>query len=208
MHWTIIKLVSCSLTVWNMKLISPKKVWRKCGHFKSSYSMFRRNHCRRKSYSKRLRFRNNRLPYKRIKFTCDQKIRLHLELAEKAVEVNLSDNLRDMFVFDQNTFIGKGTFSGSDVFSLSRRIHYLYIYSSVSTFVHIGDTEAPLLAVIPFQKPSLATDWKRRTLSTVYVVVITDHISQIGIGICDGAGQLILFTRDAVTTLVLHFRQV
>ena len=42
----------------------------------------------------------------------------------------------------------------------------------------------------------------------MYVSDIADRISQIDTGICDGTGQLIPFTRDAVTTLVLHFRQV
>ena len=74
---------------------------------------------------------------------------------EKEVEAMLFDNLRDMFVFDQNVLSGKVAFFDSDAFSLSRRIHYLCIYSTANDYVHIGDTEAPLLAVIPFEGLSL-----------------------------------------------------
>ena len=83
-----------------------------------------------------------------------------MEIVEDDVEVTLSDNLRDIFAFDQNTFIGKGNYSGSGVFLLSRRIHYIYIYSSISGYVHVGDTQAPLLPVIPFQATN-SSDNKR-----------------------------------------------
>ena len=42
----------------------------------------------------------------------------------------------------------------------------------------------------------------------MYVSVHTDHISQIDIGIYDGAGQRIPFIHDAISTLNLQFRQV
>ena len=42
----------------------------------------------------------------------------------------------------------------------------------------------------------------------MYVPVTALRISQIDTGIYDGAGQLIPFNRDVVTTLVLHFWQV
>ena len=85
-----------------------------------------------------------------------------MDLIEKDLEVTLSDNLRDMFAFDQNTLSGNGTFSVSDVFSSSRRMHYLYIYSSISGYARIGDTEAPALVMISFQCLSLTT------MSTVF----------------------------------------
>ena len=94
---------------------------------------------------------NEQLNDKHIKFTSDKKNRLHLEPTENDVEVTLSNNLHDMSALHENMLSGEGAISGSDVFSLPRRIHYLYIYSSVTAYVHIDDTEAPLLAVNPFQ---------------------------------------------------------
>ena len=82
-------------------------------------------------------------------------------------------------------------------------------FTRVSAYVHIGDTEAPLLAVIPFQATKLCNRLKEKNLRhPMYVPVIADCISQIDIGIYDGTGQLIPSTRDVVATLVIHFRQL
>jgi len=154
-------------------------------------------------------FLNRKINDIRIEFSCDKKNYVQLKIMESGVKVTLSDILRDIFAFDQNTFTGKGIFSASDVFSLSRRIDYLYIYSSISDYVHIGDTKAPLLAVTPLQVDNTCSKMKDRYFKhPMYVPVITDHISQIDIGIYDGAGQPIPFIHDAVTTLNLHFRQI
>ena len=84
---------------------------------------------------------------KRIKFSCEKKSYVHFKIMEPDITVTLSDILRDVLAFDQSTFIWICDFS--DVFSLSRRIDYLYIYSSISDYVHISDTKAPLFAVTP-----------------------------------------------------------
>ena len=98
---------------------------------------------------------------------------------------------------------------GNGAFSLARRIHYLYVYSNVSDYVRIGDTQAPLLAVIPFN-PDVCVNLLQETTfkSPMYVPVIQNPISQIDIAIYDGAGELVPFVADAVTSLRLHFRRL
>ena len=127
----------------------------------------------------------------------------------KDTGITFSNTLRDIFAFDKNSYSGKGTYRASDTFSLTRRIHYLYIYSNVSDYVRIGNTQAPLLAVIPFTAESCQDLLVEKSFKTpMYVPVIKEHISQIDIYIYDGAGELVPFSTDAVSSLRLHFRQV
>ena len=134
---------------------------------------------------------------------------LEMEIKNDDVSVTFSDTLRDIFAFDQNTFKGKGTFKASDTLSLSRRIRYLYIYSNLSDYIRIGDTQAPLLAVIPFNQEKCVNLLQEKVFKLpMYVSVIRNPISQIDIAIYDGAGELVPFATDAVTSIRLHFQQV
>lgn len=144
-----------------------------------------------------------------IKFSLDKNNILQLKIDDDKTSVTFSKTLQDIFAFDHNTYTGKGLFAASGSFSLARRIHFLYVYSSVSAYVRIGDTEAPLLAVIPFN-PEVCVDLLlEKTFKTpMYVPVIQNPISQIDIAIYDGAGEMVPFTSDAVTSLRLHFRQL
>ena len=73
--------------------------------------------------------------------------------------------------------------------------------------IRIGDTEAPLLAVIPFNPKKCNILTEKTFKSLMYVNVKSDYLSQIDIGIYDGNGKLIPFRKDVVTTLKLHFRK-
>ena len=142
-----------------------------------------------------------------ITFSLMKDNKLQMKIDAKATTVTFSDTLRDIFAFDQNSYTGKGTFVASDKLSLSRRIHYLYVYSNVNDYVRIGDTEAPLLAVIPFNPECLSLLQEKTFKMPMYVPVIQNPISQIDIGIYDGAGQLVPFATDSVTSIRLHFRK-
>lgn len=144
-----------------------------------------------------------------ITFSLEKKKILKLTLTDSTTSITFSDTLRDIFAFDQNRYDKAGSYLASDIFSLTRRIHYLYIYSNVSAYVRIGNTEAPLLAVIPFESDTRRSLLREKKFKNpMYVSVIAEHISQIDIAIYDGAGELVPFTSDAVTSLRLHFRQV
>ena len=144
-----------------------------------------------------------------ITFSLSDNNILQMKIDSNTSAITFSDTLRDIFAFDQNSYSGKGTFSASDVLSLSRRIHYLYVYSNVNDYVRIGDTEAPLLAVIPFNPEKCVDLLQEKTFKLpMYVPVIQNPISQIDIGIYDGAGQLVPFVSNAVTSIRLHFRKV
>ena len=144
-----------------------------------------------------------------ITFTLIDNNTLRMKMDSDTATITFSDSLRDILAFDQNTYSGKGIFFASDTLSLSRRIQYLYVYCNVNDYVRIGNTETPLLAVIPFNPKKCINLLQEKTFNLpMYVPVIQNPISQIDIAIYDGAGQLIPFVSDAVTSIRLHFRKV
>ena len=151
---------------------------------------------------------NKKLNDARIVFSCDKANYVHLKITDKNLSIHFDDALRDIFALDRNHYSGKGTFSASDEFSLARRIKFLYVYSNVGDMVRVGDTEAPLLAMLPFNFSSGCILKEKSFKSPMYLPMFRNHISQIDIAIYDGAGKLIPFVHDSVTTLRLHFRQV
>ena len=155
-----------------------------------------------------IRLVNAKVNDNRITFACDKKKFISLYISSEKLTVNFDDNLRDIFAFDKNRYSGSNTYTASGVFSLWRRIHYLYIYSNLTDYIRVGNTESPLLAIVPMSHTDNCTLLKEKIFKTpMYIKVCRDHISQIDIAIYDGAGQLVPFVSDAVTTLHLHFRQ-
>ena len=162
-----------------------------------------------KRQSDALPFLNELINDTHIKFSLNKSNIIQVSIKDENLAIYFSNTLRDIFAFDQNKYAGKGIFRASDIFSLTRRINYLYVYSSIGNFVRIGNTEAPLLAIIPFNADARRNLLVEKTFKMpIYVPVIQEHISQINIEIHDGAGELIPFASDAVTSICLHFRQL
>ena len=155
-------------------------------------------------------FLNKNINDSRIIFSCDAKNILTLKISDDKLTVMLDENLQDIFALSKSSYKGSGSFTANAPFSLTRNIQYLFIYSNVGEYIHVGDTEAPLLAIIPFNVNDESCNiLKEKIFNTpMYVHVSRDRISQIDIGIYDGAGQLVPFINDSVTTLRLHFRQL
>ena len=112
---------------------------------------------------------------KSISFSCDEANYLHHRITDKNVSVTFSDTLHDIFAFDRHTYSGVRNYAASYVFPLTRLIHYLYIYSSISDYVHFGNTEALLLAVIPLAKEKCNLLKEKAFKTPAYVPVIYDH---------------------------------
>lgn len=144
-----------------------------------------------------------------FEFTCDRHNYLTLRIRHKEAGIHFSDTLRDIFAFDKNEYKAVGKIRASDVISLTRRIHYLYIYTNISDYVRVGNTEAPLLAVIPFETGNSCNNLVEKNFAVpMYVRVTRDYISQIDIYIYDGSGKRVPFVDQAVTSLRLHYRRL
>ena len=133
---------------------------------------------------------------------------LKLKIKQENVKVSFSNTLRDSLAFDSDKYGGKGIYHATGKFSLSRRIKYLYIYSSLGKYVRIGDTEAPLLAIIPFDSDNCKLLKERTFAEPMYIALRSQRISQIDVLICDGAGEVIPFAAESLSSLRIHFRQV
>ena len=145
----------------------------------------------------------------KARFSVDGKTYLQMKLEGAETKITFSDTLRDIFAFDDNTYVGGDTHKATGIFSLTRRIHYLYVYSSITDYVRIGNTEAPLLAVIPFSVSSNCDILKEESYKNpMYIPMRHSTVSQIDIEIYDDAGELVPFVAEAVTSLRLHYRQI
>ena len=144
---------------------------------------------------------------KRISLRCNEDKKIEMQITTEDLQVTFDNDLRDILGFDKNSYVGKGTYSSSDLMSLTRRIQYLYVYSDVCDMVRVGDTKAPLLTVVPFNAKECRLLTEKRFPLPMYVPVKKTYISDILIGIYDDAGKIVPFHRDAITTLRLHFRK-
>ena len=150
---------------------------------------------------------NKYIPY--VKFSLKQRNYLQLNIDNKNVSITFTDALRDILGFDQNTYTGVGTFLASASLSLTRCIHYLYVYSNITEYVRIGNTEAPLLTVIPFSVSDSCDILKEQSYKNpMYIPLRHSTMSQIDVSIHDDAGDIVPFISGAVTSIRLHYRQV
>ena len=149
---------------------------------------------------------NKIIDYKEINFEAEENV-AHLTINSNDLRIEFSKDVQDILAFNQSKYQGTCNIRGSDVISLTRCINYFYIYSNISEYIRVGDTEAPLLAHFPFNPKSCRTITERVFKQPSYVKVKGNQITQIDIGIYDDAGKLIPFHRDALTSIRLHFRR-
>lgn len=156
--------------------------------------------------AKAINFVNEKIDNNIVSFSCTPSKQVVLNLKES--KIVFDDNLRDIFGFDKNEYIGPCTVISSRTFSLKRCIQFLYIYSNISEHIRIGNTESPLLVVIPFTNINCHSTLEEKSFRPpMYIPVSKNRLSQIDIALYDGAGQRIPFVADGITTLKLHFRQ-
>lgn len=150
---------------------------------------------------------NEKVNDQRITFHINQDNKMELRLMDDNLKVTFSNDLRDILGFDHNVYEKSDTYLASDEISMNRHINYFYIYSNIGENIRIGNTEAPLLAVIPFNSKPCRFVTEKAFKVPMYVSVVSKHISQIDIAIYDGSGALIPFHEGAVTSVRLHFRR-
>ena len=133
---------------------------------------------------------------------------LYLMISSDQLSLEFSQDVQDILALDKSIYDGKCRVKGSDVISLTRRINYFYIYSNITEYIRVGNTEAPLLCHFPFNPKPCKIITEHEFKQPTYVKVKGNQHAQIDIGIYDDAGKLIPFHRDAVTSIRLHFRRV
>lgn len=89
----------------------------------------------------------------------------------------------------------------------SLHLHFpsLYVYSPIIEYVGVGDTHAPLFAIVPI-RGNLGEVIYERFEKPIYVRLTQKFISEIAISIKDDTGEDIQFGAGK-TILILHFRR-
>ena len=118
--------------------------------------------------------------------------------------IQLDDILQSVlgFVGQRSLSDSKQTASMSPM--LKRDINSLFIYCNIVSYIHVGDTEAPLLRQLPLSsKENVVVD--REFINKIYIPVNCNVLNKIDVSIHDQSGELIPF-KDGLTTLTLEFR--
>jgi hypothetical protein len=152
-----------------------------------------------------VQYLNDVIDDEQIKFTTHKDI-LTFRIKRENVEVTIDDTLKDILGFDQNRFTSKNDITASVKLSLTRRINYFQIYSNIGNDIRIGDTQAPLLAMIPYNPKDCSILSERRFEKFHFVNLKSNYIPRIDISIYDDAGELVPFHKDAITSVTLYFR--
>lgn len=143
-----------------------------------------------------------------LKFSLNNEKKLTLEIKRNKMKVSFSPILRDCLAFDGDTCENKGKHLASGMFSLSRRISYLYIYSNVGEYCKVGDTHAPLLGIVPLEGEGCDIVQERIFQNPMYVPLRANFMTHIEVLLCDGSGVPVPFIADAQSVVCLHFKQV
>ena len=78
---------------------------------------------------------------------------------------------------------------------------HFYIYTDIIQYQLVGDTQAPLLRIVPSEVP-----WQQIT-QPYYFRLNCQLLQSINIRICDAEGEEIDFAPTARVVCVLHFRR-
>lgn len=152
-----------------------------------------------------VRYLNDVVDDSRIHFKIRERM-LSLTVGGRKIVMQMDNTLRDILGFDQNRFESGHTVKATAPLSLTRRINYFQIYSNIGINIRVGDTEAPLLTILPYNPKQCSILSERHFKTLHYVDLKSNYIPQIDIAIYDDAGALVPFHKDAVTSITLHFR--
>ena len=118
--------------------------------------------------------------------------------------IQLDDILQNVlgFVGQNNLTESKQTATMNPM--LKREVNSLFIYCNIVSYIHVGNTEAPLLRQLPIaSKENVVVD--REFINKIYIPVNCNVLSKIDVSIHDQSGELVPF-KDGLTTLTLEFR--
>ena len=82
----------------------------------------------------------------------------------------------------------------------------MYIYSDICEYQLVGDSQAPLLGILPID----GQHKQQRYWSFVppyYIGVTKSYLSEIELRICTDTGDLVPFTSDSAVVVRIHFRK-
>ena len=159
-----------------------------------------------KSTDEIVSYLNETVDDSRIHFKAREDI-VTLSVGGKDIIVEMDNTLKDILAFDQNRFTSGNDVHAKDKTSTTRRINFFAVYSNITANVRVGNVEAPLLTMFPFNPRDCSILSERHFKKFHYIDLKSNYIPQIDISIYDDAGALVPFHQDAITSITLHFRR-
>ena len=118
--------------------------------------------------------------------------------------IQLDDVLQSVLGFVGQSNLNESKQTATMNPQLKREVNSLFIYCNVLSYIHVGNTEAPLLRQLPMaSKENVVVD--REFINKIYIPVNCNVLNRIDVSIHDQNGDLVPF-KDGLTTLTLEFR--
>lgn len=142
-----------------------------------------------------------------IRFSATDDI-LTVSVGGQDILLTMDNTLRDILGLDENTFKSGTVTKGTAKVSLIRRINYFQFSTNITKPIHVGDTLAPILDMIPFNPKDCSVMSEREFKTENPILLKTDYVPHIEVGVYDDAGALVPFHKDAVTSLTVIFHKL
>lgn len=91
---------------------------------------------------------------------------------------------------------------------LDHNVNTMFLYTNFIDYINVGSGKAPLLRSISYSRSLPRRPIEMEFTHLYFIKVACTYLSHIEIAIRDEVGQLIPFTNDALSNVVLHFRRI
>ena len=132
--------------------------------------------------------------------------KLTLSLHNEHKHLMMNKTLADALGFAHTQFTRVQTYVALWTPSLYRNIDYVYVYSNICEYSHVGHMTAPLLHTVPFMKDGYGHLIYHPIQTPLSRGVITSKLDRIDMRLCDGNGTDIPFL-EGKTMVVLQFQR-
>ena len=122
----------------------------------------------------------------------------------KSHHIVLDEVLQSMLGFQANKELKEGVTIASHKPILKRNVNNIFVYTNIVNFIHVGNTEAPLMRQFPISSQHNVLI-NREFINKIFIPVNRTTLDRIDVSIHDEAGALIPF-EDGITTITLEFR--
>ena len=120
--------------------------------------------------------------------------------------IKLDDVLASVIGFTTSLNLKEQKQTASKSPMLKRNVSNLFVYTNIIDFIHVGNTEAPLLRQFSISSHTHALI-NREFFTKIFIPVNRNILDRIDISIHDQAGDLVPF-KDGMTTITLEFRPI
>ena len=152
---------------------------------------------------------NSKLLKYKIKFNYSKEInRLTISIPDW-LKVKFDSNMANLLGFtDASTDFVVHTKTADHAPLLDHNVNTMFFYTNFINYINVGSGKAPLLRSISYSRSLPRRPIETEFTHLYFIKVACNYLSHIEIAVRDEVGELIPFTKDALTNVVLHFRRI